>query len=535
MAGGRRVNSVVVIGGILCLWTAGRGGPSLWASVERGNDLAVARTPGPLPMASSAGVLAPYMTVAWSVESAGSTSGPLCGQSTVGARGWLQVGPYGSVPVAGLTLDQARTAIERQVGSYVTNPKVGLRALVPVAPADSDRPIASRQSQPVQGGGPVPDKTVTQAAWQATSPLPASGPPANAESRPPTPLPREITAPPPAAPPPPPAPGPVAVQPVRPDLPGTVVASQWRPVQRINEPSGRQAIRAASATGPALAEVPGTVTNAVLEPGLPAEELHPPRTTDMLAPGEGPLLSAFIGAGVPHPPVPRECAKVALPPYVIEPPDILLIETAVADVRVQPVRGQHLVRPDGTVSLGIYGNAFVGGLTLEQAKVAIGQVLAPRLKDFKLNELNVDVLAYNSKFYYIITDGAGYGQQLYRLPITGSDTVLDAIAQIGGLPAVASKKVWLARRTCSSGTGAPEKLPVNWTAITCGATDTNYQVLPGDRIFVCSDRLIRLDSALGKFLAPIERVFGAVLLGSETVNSIKSGGTSGTGGSTTGR
>jgi polysaccharide export outer membrane protein len=305
-----------------------------------------------------------------------------------------------------------------------------------------------------------------------------------------------------------------------------VVASQWRPVQRGTEPSSRQAIRATSATGPALAEGPSAVTNAALDPGLAADELHAPRTMDS--------PPALIAAGVPHPPVPRECAKVALPPYVIEPPDILLIETALADVRVQPVRGQHLVRPDGTVSLGVYGDAFVGGMTLQQAKVVIGQVLAGRIKDFDLKALNVDILAYNSKFYYVITDGGGYGQQLYRLPITGSDTVIDAIAQIGGLPTVASKKIWLARRTCSSGTGAPEKLPVDWCAITSGSPDTNYQVLPGDRIFVQSSSLIRLDSALAKFFAPIERVFGITLLASETVNSIKSGGT-GTGGSSTGR
>ena len=45
----------------------------------------------------------------------------------------------------------------------------------------------------------------------------------------------------------------------------------------------------------------------------------------------------------------------------------------------------------------------------------------------------------NSKVYYIITDGAGSGEQVFRFPVTGSETVLDAISQIGGLPPVSSK------------------------------------------------------------------------------------------------
>ena len=45
----------------------------------------------------------------------------------------------------------------------------------------------------------------------------------------------------------------------------------------------------------------------------------------------------------------------------------------------------------------------------------------------------------------IITTFAGNGEQVVRLPITGNETVLDGISQIGGLSAVSSKKVWIAR------------------------------------------------------------------------------------------
>ena len=151
------------------------------------------------------------------------------------------------------------------------------------------------------------------------------------------------------------------------------------------------------------------------------------------------------------------------------------------------------------------------------------------MADFTDKNLVVDVYAYNSKVYYIITDGGGYGEQVYRISATGNETVLDALSQINGLPAVASKKkIWVARATPDH--SPPLILPVDWCGIVkSGSAATNYQVFPGDRIYVNSDARIRTDSALGKFLAPVERVLGTVLLGSSTVNSIRNGTNAGTG------
>jgi polysaccharide export outer membrane protein len=305
-----------------------------------------------------------------------------------------------------------------------------------------------------------------------------------------------------------------------------------------------------------------------------------------------------------NPEIPRELAKVSLPTYVIEPPDILLINTlrvvplppyriepldaiiiqasdvlpdepinaiysvqpegtvnlgpsyglvqvagmtleeaqtaittqlkkllkapkvvvALSQFRgMQQIRGEHLVRPDGTISLGSYGSVYLAGLNLVQAKAAIEAHLAQYL----LNpEISLDVSGYNSKVYYIIFDGAGYGQQIYRLPITGNETVLDAIGSINGLPAQASKKkVWIARPAPAEACH-DQVLPVNWIAITeCGSTATNYQVLPGDRIHVKGDSLICLDNWLAKIYSPIERTFGITILGSATVHSFRNNGT----------
>ena len=125
-----------------------------------------------------------------------------------------------------------------------------------------------------------------------------------------------------------------------------------------------------------------------------------------------------------------------------------------AGLPVQPISGPFQVRLDGTVGLGFWGSVPVAGLTLDQAAEAIRSHLLQHetLKQFGTAAESVivivDVLAYNSKRYYVITDGGGFGEQVFPFPITGSETVLDAMGNINGLPDVASKRnIWVARRT----------------------------------------------------------------------------------------
>jgi len=244
---------------------------------------------------------------------------------------------------------------------------------------------------------------------------------------------------------------------------------------------------------------------------------------------------------------PREFSMRALSTYIVEPPDILLVELFIPELkRTTEIRAEQLVRPDGTIGFGAFPPVFAAGLTLEQIKRQLASTILPYIEslrgpdDFKpwktvtedmiLKGLKVDVLRYNSKFYYVITDGGGYGEQVFRVPLTGNERVLDAVATIQGLPAVASKKrIWIARATPHD-QSHPQILPVDWSGIVQrGSAATNYQMFPGDRLYINSDPKIRFDSKLAKCLAPIERILGVTLLGSSTVNSIKNGGTGGNG------
>ena len=175
----------------------------------------------------------------------------------------------------------------------------------------------------------------------------------------------------------------------------------------------------------------------------------------------------------------------------------------------QMISGEHMIRPDGTVSLGIYGSVYVNGMTLDEVKLTIEEHLA---RSIHQPEVLVDVLAYNSKVIYVLTDGGGSGESVVRLPFTGNETVLDAMSQIDGLSEVSSKNIWVARPG-PPGCQVAQTMPVDWRAITRDAVvTTNYQLLPGDRIYIKADPMIATDTFIAKFTVPMSRILGFTLL-----------------------
>src|SRR5262249_11934928 len=106
--------------------------------------------------------------------------------------------------------------------------------------------------------------------------------------------------------------------------------------------------------------------------------------------GLRPVPACAVGA--PSQYVPTEKNMCSLPPYVIEPPDILLVDAQriipkepfhiepldVLQVEVEgtkfdnPIKGLYLIEPGGMLNLGPgYGKVKVGGLSLEEATAAV--------------------------------------------------------------------------------------------------------------------------------------------------------------------
>jgi polysaccharide export outer membrane protein len=460
---GRIVTSLTVLLGVAVSGFGCQSSRSTLAkSSPSGTPAYTAYTSGIVQPGPAAGVLSQRSRVAWSITSGeNQPRQTLKGEDTIAADGTLALGPFGSVAIAGQSVDQARKTIERHVARYVSDPKVTLRAVSQNTTTAAAGSVDSGESTGNDAWRPAPT-SVVGAGFVST--LPLQTPPASI--------------------------GPMQ---------GT---------QRAQAPNEWKTDPVVTEEAPQPTPLPGADTVRL----HPHPAVHPHK---VIAPADAP----------------HELAKVILPAYVIEPPDILLVEAKPEAMLDQPITGQHLVRPDGTISLGYKGSVSVAGMTLDQAREAVFQHLKEKGVDVKPDKVNVDVIAYNSKVYYIITDSAGYGDQVFRMPVTGNETVLDAIGQIYGLPPVSSKKqIWVARRTPGDG-GAMQILPVDWIGITeRGSTASNYQLMPGDRLYVHSDKWLRLNGFIDKRIGPIERLFGATLLGSQTVNSIN-GRTSGTGGS----
>ncbi|MBN2474251.1 MAG: polysaccharide biosynthesis/export family protein [Pirellulales bacterium] len=184
----------------------------------------------------------------------------------------------------------------------------------------------------------------------------------------------------------------------------------------------------------------------------------------------------------------------------------------------QPIAGEYMVAPDGTVNLRQYGLVHVAGKTVVETKATIEKHLS---QYFDSPEVAVNVLAYNSKVYYIITEGAGLGDSIVRVPITGKETVLDAISTVGGLSQLSSKEIWVARPAPNS-LGCEQILPIDYEAITRGAaTETNYQLLPGDRVFVADDDVLVATNLIGTLTGPFERLLGISSLTTSTIRGLQ--------------
>jgi len=270
---------------------------------------------------------------------------------------------------------------------------------------------------------------------------------------------------------------------------------------------------------------------------------------------------------VPDDPPPHEGKMIDSPEYRIEPPDLILIEVLEA-LPGRPISGERLVRPDGTISLGFYGEVHVRGLTLRQAKVKIIKHLRRFLSDDALglhdtrqawasppakparapapNRLDapaengektpfqiddaapalqetdepawtpmppelsvrvfVDITAYNSKNYYVLGDVGAPG----KLPHTGNETILDALQHAAGLLNSADpNNIRLVR---PGRDGKPGKVyPVDLEAIRDrGETATNYQLFPGDRLVIGRDKLVEKTVQVDRLAAAIHNVVASI-------------------------
>lgn len=192
-----------------------------------------------------------------------------------------------------------------------------------------------------------------------------------------------------------------------------------------------------------------------------------------------PEAEQFRNGAVPPPALPRELAKSPMAEYIVEPGDVLLVQPVDFD---SPVRlpADQPVLPDGVIELGEYGRPTVAGKTVPVIEAEVRQLV--KAKEKKDVPLTVRLIGRQSKVFYVLGEVNAPGS----FPLSGRETVLDGLMAAGGLTrAAAERKIILVRPTHPE--GCREVMPVCYPQIVqLGDSSTNFQLRPGDRIFVPS-------------------------------------------------
>jgi polysaccharide export outer membrane protein len=208
-----------------------------------------------------------------------------------------------------------------------------------------------------------------------------------------------------------------------------------------------------------------------------------------------------------------EAEKDSLPPpfalrddYVVEPPDLIFVSLE-GGLPGRPLLGERLVRPNGTISLGWYGDVAAAGFTVVEIKERVIAQLQKFIRDEQLGlvefdasgepvvdattgrpkqiapndskKVRVEITQCNSKSFYV--HGAIPSPGCYLL--AGSQNILEAITAAGGPGRDAElAKVRLYR---ADSRGEPACFTVDVDQIRLGKIPSDEHLLKaGDRLVV---------------------------------------------------
>ncbi len=185
--------------------------------------------------------------------------------------------------------------------------------------------------------------------------------------------------------------------------------------------------------------------------------------------------------GVIDPSQPHELQKVVLPRHVVAPSDELRVSVRPATLGFED--RTVVVQSDGLIDLDFFGETLAAGLTLPDLEQRIAQQIQPLAVSQHVREpVQVAVRLLDgskTRRFYVLGTVTTPGS----FTLTGRETVLDGVLLAGLRSNSLPEKAYLAR---PHPVGGPDQvLKIDWFGITQrGDTTTNYQLMPGDRIYV---------------------------------------------------
>ena len=181
------------------------------------------------------------------------------------------------------------------------------------------------------------------------------------------------------------------------------------------------------------------------------------------ATAQAPAAAAATGAST----------EITVPPdYVIGAEDVLSIHFRYH----QDVSGDVPVRPDGKIALPLLGDVVAAGLTIQGLTARLAEAAKPYLKD---TTVSVQPKQINSRKVYITGEVGKQG----AFPLLGPMTVLQLIANAGGVSVYAKQKDILIIRTDDK--GQQISIPFNYDDVKRGRNlQQNILLKPGDQVVV---------------------------------------------------
>jgi polysaccharide export outer membrane protein len=196
--------------------------------------------------------------------------------------------------------------------------------------------------------------------------------------------------------------------------------------------------------------------------------------------------------------------------YLLQPPDEIEIRCS----KVPEINGQRQwIRPDGVISFENFGEIQAAGRTPAQlANIIRGKAL----ELYKLENdkpIDVQVIAYRSKAYYVLGQVLRPGAKIF----TGRDTVLTAIANAHLNPMAWKERIQVIRPSNDENVKA-KIFEVNFNRMQIhGDTSKNILLQEGDIVYVPPTILASLALRVEEVIRPIARAFAGM-------NVIETGG-----------
>jgi len=197
--------------------------------------------------------------------------------------------------------------------------------------------------------------------------------------------------------------------------------------------------------------------------------------------------------------------------YTLHPPDEIEIHCSkVPEIDMQ----RQQIRPDGKIGFEAVGELDVAGKTPAQVATALRAKILELYQIEGDNPIDVRVVAFRSKRYYVFGQVASPGAQAY----SGRDTVIGALA-LAGSPTVMA---WVERiqivRPSSNKDVKPKIFEFNFDrAAAHGDATKDVLLQEGDIIYVPPTILAAAAMKIEEFITPIARAFsGYYILGGGT-------------------